>query len=189
MVFLAVANGVFSQPLITVWGSTNPNRIRDRAEHFLKHLDVGEQLQLAISVYTGPPGLLKGMTIPLYGSDSSLCRRFKVIIDGNVSRRKQMIVLAHEMIHVRQYVRNELVRFKDADVIWDGRVYNYFYTISHKPPWERVAYRLDHHLAKLVDAMHDGDATACNDRAADNTNRRLARQVSTWDRVASDRLR
>ena len=66
-----------------------------------------------------------------------------------LSASKQRLVLAHEMIHVKQYAKQELIILND-NVIWKGQNYPYAYEYNQRMPWEREAYRGDRTLAKLV---------------------------------------
>lgn len=69
-------------------------------------------------------------------------RRFKIVINGNMGRRKQLLALAHELVHVKQYALNELkdtvrgptnVKWK-KEWVEESSVYHY------DLPWEIEAY-------------------------------------------------
>ena len=82
------------------------------------------------------------------------------IIDHNLSRPREfcieldasmkygfdeiLIWLAHEMVHLKQFVRKELWDYESGRVQWKSRSYG---EMSHDDqPWEREAYRLEEKL-------------------------------------------
>ena len=74
-------------------------------------------------------------------------RMFEIGINPNLSRRKMLQCLAHEMVHVKQYARGELSSaFSTA--MFNGKVYNL--TSSFEDylnwPWEIEAYGRDRSL-------------------------------------------
>ena len=82
------------------------------------------------------------------------------IVDDNLSRPREFMIeldasmeygfdeiltwLAHEMVHLKQFVRKELWDYETGQVQWKSRTY------SRAPyddqPWEREAYRLEKSL-------------------------------------------
>ncbi|MEK6482106.1 hypothetical protein WJR50_31490 [Catalinimonas sp. 4WD22] len=75
---------------------------------------------------------------------------FMVRVDARLNEKKQRLVLAHEMIHIKQYVKGELKVLDENNVFWKGKKYygNDFY--SQKTPWESEAYRFDGQLANDI---------------------------------------
>ena len=74
-------------------------------------------------------------------------RSFEIGMNPNLSRRKMLQCLAHEMVHVKQYARGEL----SSELItarWQGKVYKI--TSSFEDylnwPWEVEAYGRDRSL-------------------------------------------
>jgi hypothetical protein len=73
----------------------------------------------------------------------------KVYLDGRQPKSLQRIVLAHEMIHVKQYVKGELSVNSRQEVMWKGQ--KYFWQGADDgdpPPWEHEAFRDDARLVK-----------------------------------------
>lgn len=72
-------------------------------------------------------------------SDWTVKRAFYVQIETSTGkRRKQLYILAHEMVHLKQIVKGELVI--GPMMAWRGRV------IDHAEPWEVEAYGLERTL-------------------------------------------
>lgn len=81
---------------------------------------------------------MHGSTIWL--DDNLRPRKFSVIIKGSLSKRKQLITLAHEMVHVKQFAKGELKQMlRDNSMKWNGipiaRDMKYI-----ERPWEIEAY-------------------------------------------------
>ena len=69
-------------------------------------------------------------------------RSFEIMIDSTMPRHKQLITLAHEMVHVKQYARNELSSDSPVSAKFAGK--NYRITQSLEDyldyPWEIEAF-------------------------------------------------
>jgi hypothetical protein len=145
---LSVFITVFSmaQPTVKVHGSSGAHPLRDKAELFLAQLDVVEDLHLTIAL-TRLTGNFKGLTVKLDSPDPDYLF-LRVLIDDRLSRNSQLRVLAHEMVHVKQYAKNELVVEKDG-VVWNGQRLHYG-AYDKSNPWESEAYLLDSKLVAMV---------------------------------------
>lgn len=79
--------------------------------------------------------------------DRPLPRNFVITIDPNLSKRMMLLVLAHEMVHVKQYARGELKdllrsnKVKFLGEVYDDELMSYW---SH--PWEKEARLLEKEL-------------------------------------------
>ena len=84
------------------------------------------------------------------------------IIDDNISKPREFMVeldasmkysfdqlltwLAHEMVHLKQFVRKELCDYVTGRVQWKSRSYGKIH--YNDMPWEKEAYRLEDKLYK-----------------------------------------
>ena len=59
-----------------------------------------------------------------------------------VSFMNQMIALAHEMIHIKQYMKGEMT--DEPKAVWKGQ--DHEKTPYRKQPWEKEAHALEHDL-------------------------------------------
>lgn len=48
-------------------------------------------------------------------------REFEILLNYNASRKNQIVTLLHEMAHVKQYARNELVCYNVGNYRWLGK--------------------------------------------------------------------
>ena len=61
-------------------------------------------------------------------------------IDPKQSMRRLLETVAHEMVHVKQYSRGELVELKTNKTKWQGKVVNRKSLDYYDLPWEIEAY-------------------------------------------------
>ena len=67
-------------------------------------------------------------------------RRIQIEIDAKISELVYLEILAHEMVHVKQYITKKLAEDKNGDQLWKGkRVLNN--VPYHKQPWEVEAMK------------------------------------------------
>lgn len=81
-----------------------------------------------------------GYCVPTAGYVCKSPREFDIEINASKSLRTIMDTVAHEMVHVKQYARNELRELGDSHFTWlgesvDGNKINYF-----DLPWEIEAH-------------------------------------------------
>ncbi len=136
----------FSQPIIKVCGSEDSLAVKEQVAQYLEHLDVRENIRLSIRFNAALIEKQEGMTFCLTSPEPNTYQIIKVWIDARLSKARQSIVLAHEMIHVKQYAKQELQVNSKREVIWKGRKYDNRYTDSRRTPWENEAYRTDNRL-------------------------------------------
>ena len=68
-------------------------------------------------------------------------RMFIVEIDNSIPFYDQLLTLAHELVHVKQYATNQLYNYsKKPAYRWRDKVYSEEMYYSRRP-WEREAYR------------------------------------------------
>ena len=146
LVFTSVA---FSFPIVKVSSNETSQEIKELAELYLAHLDVRENVHLTISLTRNMPELLSGITISLPVQNPEIDHMLLVLVDAKLDKATQRRVLAHEMIHVKQYAKRELVIEEDI-VFWMGNKYRYHRDFNLYTPWELEAHQADRSLAKLV---------------------------------------
>lgn len=85
--------------------------------------------------------------------DSHRPREFTITIDGRLGLKSMLIALAHEMVHVKQFAKSEMVDMIKANhTRWNGKMYGnakvYIYRDENywSMPWEREARALEHEL-------------------------------------------
>ena len=85
-----------------------------------------------------------------YPTDDNLSRprEFSIELDASMRHSFEQILtwLAHEMVHVKQWVRKELCDFEFGRTQWKSRVYSIGCVHYDDHPWEKEAYRLEEKL-------------------------------------------
>ena len=68
-------------------------------------------------------------------------KEYEIILDSKLKKRNLLLCLAHEIIHIEQYVTDKMRLYsRTNDVLWKGKLYsentNYW-----KSPWEIEAHK------------------------------------------------
>jgi hypothetical protein len=102
-------------------------------------LDIELTIKKNLSEETGAEGFC-------FAVESARPRTFEIEIDKDLSITKFIKTVIHELVHVRQYAKGELIDYSRgrAKVSWKGK--DYTKTSYSRQPWERQAYRLQESL-------------------------------------------
>jgi hypothetical protein len=145
-------NVTFSQPIVGVVGSADSVTVLKQVAQCLEYLGIRENVSLAVIFPRTMPKNYAGVTICLNSADMKKNIGYlivKVYLDARLPKALQRIVLAHEMIHVKQYAKRELIINSKQEVTWKGQKYFYHDADDGDTlPWELEAYRNDGRLVK-----------------------------------------
>jgi hypothetical protein len=73
--------------------------------------------------------------------DNHRSRDFILTIDSTLAKRTMLFVLAHEMVHVKQYAKGELKDYiKAKSVRWHGKIFQSNEIDYWEQPWEIEAH-------------------------------------------------
>lgn len=83
-------------------------------------------------------------------------REFNIYLAHDISPRILTRILAHELIHIKQFVRNEMFDYARSEYLsrWKGKTINIERLEYRKIPWEREALKLEGPLAKAYRAAN-----------------------------------
>jgi len=85
--------------------------------------------------------------------DDSLAkpREFMIELDASMRYKFDQILtwLAHEMVHLKQFVRGELCDYETGRVQWKSRTFGRVHYDDQ--PWEKEAYRLEDELYEMFE--------------------------------------
>jgi hypothetical protein len=70
-------------------------------------------------------------------------REFDIELNSKISKAELVAVTMHEMIHVKQYIRNEICEMPTGSVRWKSRVMNPNNIDYWDHPWEKEAHKYD----------------------------------------------
>ena len=79
-------------------------------------------------------------------------REFAIELDASMKHSFEQILtwLAHEMVHLKQFVRRELCDYENLRVQWKSKTYANGLTYNDQP-WEKEAYRLEGELYEMFE--------------------------------------
>lgn len=82
-------------------------------------------------------------------------RSFEIVINASMPRYKQLIALAHEMVHLKQYARNELQSDTANSIKWSGKVFRVTNSFEDylEYPWEIEAFGRERGLYVIYAAL------------------------------------
>jgi hypothetical protein len=74
--------------------------------------------------------------------DSKIPREFSITIDANLSYKNTLLSLAHEMVHVKQYAKNELKEYiRNGNIVrWKTELIDQSKILYWDHPWEIEAF-------------------------------------------------
>jgi hypothetical protein len=88
--------------------------------------------------------------------DDSLARprEFMIELDASMRYKFDQILtwLAHEMVHLKQFVRGELCDYESGRVQWKSRTFGRVHYDDQ--PWEKEAYRLEDELYEMFEEWY-----------------------------------
>jgi len=86
-------------------------------------------------------------------TDDNLNRPWEFMIELDASMRYKfdqiLTWLAHEMVHLKQFVRGELCEYETGRVQWKSRSFGRVHYDDQ--PWEKEAYRLEDELYEMFE--------------------------------------
>lgn len=132
-----------------------PNEVRFAAGYMANKL-MGKRLSDNVLVeisFLKLNGEADGYCNPLEYSRNP--RSFEIIINATLPRHKQLRVLAHEMVHVKQYARNELQSQSVSSVKFAGKTFRVSdsYEDYLEYPWEIEAFGREKGLYTLYQML------------------------------------
>lgn len=118
---------------------------------FSGHLLLGKRLSNNIKVIVQNQKLKKlewGYCGPT-DYHNSRHREFEILLNNSAGKRIQIITLLHEMIHLKQYARDELKCFDSLNFRWLGRKVEILPEEYETLPWEIEAHMSENILYTL----------------------------------------
>ena len=167
MASLGLLWGTYSpaQPIIKISNAKDASTVRKQVDWYLDYFDINENILVSVIFAEHMPDKMDGMTYCLDAAPPSDLL-IKVRIAAHLSEKQRRLVLAHEMIHVKQYAKGELKVIGHRKVVWKGRSFRNHYTGSRQQlsPWEREAYRTDDAIANMCINQPDESLLVKNKR-------------------------
>jgi hypothetical protein len=142
--------------LLSITGYRSNNKYMadtiDRASRFYADTLLGKRMSKHLIVDIILINNLKGKE-DAYGycsisGDVKKPREFEIEIDSSKDHILEdlLVWLAHEFVHIKQFVRLELFDYVSGGVQWKSRSFSSTSINEETAPWEKEAYRLEHKL-------------------------------------------
>ena len=138
----------FSQPIVIVKGTEDALALKKQITQYLDYLDVRGNVHPTVSFTTLMSDDWEGMTFCLNSPFPATYQVIRVRINARLSKTLQKRVLAHEMIHVKQIAKGELMAINRQQVMWKGQKYWCVGGSRRSTPWEEEAHQIDKILAR-----------------------------------------
>lgn len=126
------------------------------AAQWMAHMLVGPRMSKSLTLYiNNKPSLEeKFLGMVWFLDDNHNPRMFEMDIDVSKSRKTQLMTLAHEIVHVKQYAKGELkALFNKKENRWKGEYYTEDQLHYFDQPWEIEAFGREYGLFVRYD-MH-----------------------------------
>lgn len=72
--------------------------------------------------------------------DDQIKNRYEIIIDSGMGKSNMLMTLAHEVVHLKQFINNELKNINDNYCRWNGKKVDYLLVNYWDHPWEIEAH-------------------------------------------------
>ena len=145
----------YSQPEVRVFGKNYTTEIKYQAQLHLAHLGVNEDVLVDIRFSPNFSRDFFAISVPYRSAGSQSYDIFHIFVDNRLSDKRIKKVIAHEMVHVKQYVKHELKKISKHSVLWKGKSYQYSVENILEMPWEEEAYQMDHKLVQIADCIQE----------------------------------
>lgn len=148
LVLFCISIGI-ACPQIQVIGKHQEKDAEQMVKYYADLLELGSHISIVVSYHTDLPKGVAGYTLFKSIEGNHPIMQVYIKIDIEQSANAKMITLAHEMIHVKQFVKGELVHCGHNAYRWNGKIYRHIHEIPYKQrQWEREALKKQYALSK-----------------------------------------
>lgn len=140
MFLIMTGKEIYAQPMVSLGGDRyNDQDIVREVQYYAALLGLDKRVSIRINFTLKlPEGIMGSMDHRVIGNFAQVV----IWINRKAGRSAQMNILAHEMIHARQLLFQEMKQLKKHKVAWkDGRTYDLREISYHDRPWEEDADR------------------------------------------------
>jgi len=134
------------------------NLIKHQANWLIREL-IGVRMHLKIDIIFLDSDEYYGVCERKFEDDFIRPRSFTISIANNSNLRRILRTLAHEIVHVKQYARNELYDYQKHLTLsrWHNSIVDVDKVIYRKHPWELEAFSMETSLVNKYIKEHGID--------------------------------
>jgi len=126
----------------------NTSDIKSRAAFYFSYFHVSEPLNLVIEFSNQLPDGVKGAID--FETNRSGIKNFHIWIRKGMTRYAKLVTFAHEMVHLKQYIKGELIQNHISCFSWQGAEFIAAnYVAYEQRGWEKEALSLENYLYRL----------------------------------------
>lgn len=150
LILIISTRSIGSRPNITVFEEHNFQQIAEAARFLGNYFEFSSDVYIIIVISPKLPNRVDGYTLYEDHLNQEGIKQFFIKISSKLSLKRQLAVIAHEMVHVKQFLSGELIKQQDQCYQWKGhKCLNTNHLDYLDRPWEQEAIRMQYDLVKL----------------------------------------
>ena len=160
-VCLASICSSFSQPVIQVRGTYQPQEIKQRAEFFAETLNLDSSTFIQVLFSNHLPANVDGFILFDDNREKFGICQVTIKINNQSHRSRQYLTLAHEMVHAQQFLTGALKKITAVHFLWEGEHHQHIRAIPFgNRKWEKQAIAdaqtlmQQYHAASIQASIH-----------------------------------
>lgn len=136
-----------SKPSIRVLEEEKFQEIAEAAHFLANYFEFSPDVYIVIVCKAKLADQVHGYTLH---EDHPESRQFFITISSKISLKSQLTVIAHEMVHVKQFVSGALMKEHSDTFQWKGQACKDIHHLDYLDrPWEQEALSMQHSLIHL----------------------------------------
>lgn len=149
-ILMLSTKGMSSQPNIRVLKESKFQEIAEAAHFLANYFELSPYVYIVIDLKPKLSGRVYGYTLHEDHPNHHGIKQFFITINSKLSLKSQLAVIAHEMVHVKQFVHGELIKEQHHAYQWKGRLCQNIHHLDYLDrPWEQEALSMQHKLIDL----------------------------------------
>lgn len=139
-----------SRPNIRVLEEHKFQQIAEAARFLGNYFEFSSDVYIIIVISPKLPNQIDGYTLYEDHLNQEGIKQFFIKISSKLSLKSQLAVIAHEMVHVKQFLSGELIKQQDQCYQWKGhKCLNTNHLDYLDRPWEQEALSIQDELVQL----------------------------------------
>ncbi|WPP50410.1 hypothetical protein [Catalinimonas niigatensis] len=139
----------YPRPQVHVIGGKQKAEVVEMVNFYADLLGLDSHISIVVSYQSDLPKGIAGYTMFKAYSGENPIMQVYIKIDIEQSSNARLLTLAHEMVHVKQFVKGELIRCENDVYRWNGKQYAHIHLIPYlQRQWEQEALRKQFALYK-----------------------------------------
>ncbi len=153
--FCLIAGSLLAKPRVTILnnaGISEEEKVElvRAADFWNSTLGIEEQLSILIILNPNLPETIHGYTLFKDKINKYQGRQITIGLSSKLTYQKKLVTLAHEMVHVKQFLDGDLIKQDHQNYIWKGKFWENIDQVCYRQrPWEHEALTKATKLLKI----------------------------------------